>query len=162
MNDTFYELLVKKNKPETAAVILSVINIVAIVSLLVLSLYIPFVSILAIALGFVFYYIVYPKISVEYEYSLLNADLTIDAIYNKTKRKSLLTLDIKSLDAAFPASSPKMTGKRNGKILDCSTGNLKMSYCLIFPSSGENIMLLLSPDDRLLTMLKHLAPRAFM
>lgn len=87
MNDTFYELLVKKNKPDSSAIIMSAINIIAIVCMLVLTLYTQFAMILVIALGFVFYYLVYPKLSVEYEYSLLNADLTVDAVYNKTKKK---------------------------------------------------------------------------
>ena len=39
MNDTFYELLVKKNKPDSSAIIMSAINIIAIVCMLVLTLY---------------------------------------------------------------------------------------------------------------------------
>ena len=148
MNDTFYELLIKKNKPDTNAVILSAINIVAIVFLLILSLYIQFAIILAVGLGFVFYYMVYPRISVEYEYSLLNADLTIDAIYNKTKRKNVLNVDLKTLETAFPTSSPKMNSQRNGKKTDCSTGDMASSYCLIFPNNGENILLFVTPDDK--------------
>lgn len=162
MNDTFYELLIKKNKPDTNAVILSAINIVAIVFLLILSLYIQFAMILAVGLGFVFYYMVYPRISVEYEYSLLNADLTIDAIYNKTKRKNVLNVDLKTLETAFPTSSPKMNGQRNGKKTDCSTGDMASSYCLIFPNNGENILLFVTPDDHMLDMIKRVAPRAFM
>ena len=162
MNDTFYELLVKKNKPELKAIILSGVTVAATAFLLILSFAIPFAMIPAIILAFVFYYFVYPQISVEYEYSLLNADLTVDAIYNKTKRKSLLTIDIKTLEAAFPASSPKMQGKRNTKILDYSTGNIKESYCFILSNNGESIALLVSPDDRMVNMLKRIAPRAFM
>ena len=118
--------------------------------------------ILVIALGFVFYYLVYPKLSVEYEYSLLNADLTVDAVYNKTKRKNILTMDIKTLEAAFPTSSPKMNGQRNGKRIDCSTGDMTSSYCLIFPNNGENILLFITPDTHMLDMLKRVSPRAFM
>ena len=162
MNDTFYELLIKKNKPDTTAIILSAVNIVAIVFALILSLYIQFALILAVGLGFVFYYMVYPRISVEYEYSLLNADLTIDAIYNKTKRKNVLNVDLKTLEAAFPTSSPKMNGQRNGKKTDCSTGDTASSYCLIFPNNGENILLFVTPDDHMLDMIKRVAPRAFM
>ena len=162
MNDTFYELLVKKNRPEFKAIILSGITVAAAIFLLFISFAIPFALIPAIGLAFVFYYFIYPQISVEYEYSLLNADLTVDIIYNKTKRKSLLSMDVKTLESAFSASSPKMQGKRNVKILDCSTGNVSDSYCLIFPNNGENTMLLISPDEKLLTMLKHTAPRAFM
>ena len=155
MNDTFYELLIKKNKPDTNALILSAINIVAIVFFLILSLYIQFALIFAVGLGFVFYYMVYPRISVEYEYSLLNADLTIDAIYNKTKRKNVLNVDLKTLETAFPTSSPKMKGQRNGKKTYFSTGD-------IFPNNGENILLFVTPDDHMLDMIKRVAPRAFM
>ena len=162
MNDTFYELLVKKNKPDSSAIIMSAINIIAIVCMLVLTLYTQFAMILVIALGFVFYYLVYPKLSVEYEYSLLNADLTVDAIYNKTKRKNILTMDIKTLETAFPTSSPKMNSQRNSKIIDCSTGDMTSSYCLIFPNNGENILLFITPDTHMLDMLKRVAPRAFM
>ena len=145
MNDTFYELLVKKIKPDTNAIMLSAVNIIAIVFFLVLSIYIQFAIILAVGLGFV-----------------LNADLTIDAIYNKTKRKNLLNIDIKTLETAFPASSPKMNGKRNIKKIDCSTGDMNTSYSLFLPQNGENILLLITPDNKLLDMLKRIAPRAFM
>ena len=57
MNDTFYELLIKKNKPDTTAIILSAVNIVAIVFTLILSLYIQFALILAVGLGFVFHHL---------------------------------------------------------------------------------------------------------
>ena len=59
MNDTFYELLVKKNKPDTTALILSAINIIAIVFLFILSLSFQPAIILAVGLGLVFYYFVY-------------------------------------------------------------------------------------------------------
>lgn len=162
MNDTFYELLVKKNKPDTSALILSAINIIAIVCMLILTIYTQFAMILVIVLGFVFYYFVYPKISVEYEYSLLNSDMTVDAIYNKTKRKNVLTIDIKTLETAFPTSSPKMNGQRDGRRIDCSTGDMNSSYCLIFPNSGEKTLLIITPDEHMLDMLKRISPRAFM
>jgi len=162
MNDTFYELLVKKNKPDTSALILSAINIIAIVCMLILTIYTQFAMILVIVLGFVFYYFVYPKISVEYEYSLLNSDMTVDAIYNKTKRKNVLTIDIKTLETAFPTSSPKMNGQRDGRRIDCSTGDMNSSYCLIFQNSGEKTLLFITPDEHMLDMLKRISPRAFM
>lgn len=162
MNDTFYELLVKKNKPDTSALILSAINIIAIVCMLILTIYTQFAMILVIVLGFVFYYFVYPKISVEYEYSLLNSDMTVDTIYNKTKRKNVLTIDLKTLETAFPTSSPKMNGQRDGRRIDCSTGDMNSSYCLIFPNSGEKTLLFITPDEHMLDMLKRISPRAFM
>lgn len=162
MNDTFYELLVKKNKPEISALILATANVAAVVVFAVLSLIVQFSLIIAVALGFVFYYLVYPRLFVEYEYSLLNSDITIDAIYNKSKRKNMLNIDVKTLTSIFPVASPKMQGKQSGRVLDYSSGNPDTSYCLSFPNKGENTSVLLSLDDRMVEMIKRISPRAFM
>lgn len=162
MNDTFYELLVKKNKPEINTLILAAANVAAVVVFAALSLIIQFSLIIAIALGFVFYYLVYPRLFVEYEYSLLNSDITVDVIYNKSKRKNVLNIDVKTLTSIFPVTSPKMQGRQSGRISDYSDGSPDTSYCLIFPGTGENTSILLSLDDRMLEMIKRISPRAFM
>ena len=51
----------------------------------------PFIGLLAfviaVILAMLAYYFVFPRLSVEYEYILLNHDLQIDIIYNRAKRK---------------------------------------------------------------------------
>ena len=48
------------------------------------------------------FYFIFPKLNVEYEYMILNHDLQIDAIYNKSKRKHMLSFDIQSAEIIAP------------------------------------------------------------
>ena len=50
-----------------------------------------------ILLGVLIYYFVFPKLDVEYEYTLLNHDLEIDAIYSNQKKRK------KTHDSGYPA-----------------------------------------------------------
>lgn len=42
---------------------------------------------IAVLILMIAFYFIFPKLNVEYEYMILNHDLQIDAIYNKSKRK---------------------------------------------------------------------------
>lgn len=98
MNDALYEQLVtRKSRPMDL-----VIRILCIAALVVVlcggMLFIgSLAALVTILLGVLIYYFVFPKLDVEYEYTLLNHDLEIDAIYSKSKRKKLMTLDIQQL-----------------------------------------------------------------
>ena len=88
MNDALYEQLVtRKSRPMDL-----VIRILCIAALVVVlcggMLFIGSLAVLVtILLGVLIYYFVFPKLDVEYEYTLLNHDLEIDAIYSKSKRR---------------------------------------------------------------------------
>ena len=95
MNDAFYEQLVaRKSRPLDT--VIRILIIAALALILVFSMmFIGFLGvIITVVLAFLAYYFVFPKLSVEYEYTLLNHDMEVDAIYSKSKRKKLLTFDI--------------------------------------------------------------------
>ena len=106
MNDALYEQLVtRKSRPMDL-----VIRILCIAALVVVlcggMLFIGSLAVLVtILLGVLIYYFVFPKLDVEYEYTLLNHDLEIDAIYSKSKRKKLMTLDIQQAEIIAPKNS---------------------------------------------------------
>ena len=95
MNDALCEHIVaRKSKPMDF--IIRVLIIVVIVAIAIGGM--PFLGFFAFALAAILallaYYFAFPLLNVEYEYSLLNHDLDIDAIYSKEKRKSKINLDI--------------------------------------------------------------------
>ena len=106
MNDALYEQLVtRKSRPMDL-----VIRILCIAALVVVlcggMLFIgSLAALVTILLGVLIYYFVFPKLDVEYEYTLLNHDLEIDAIYSKSKRKKLMTLDIQQAEIIAPKNS---------------------------------------------------------
>ena len=94
MNDALYEQLVtRKSRPMDL-----VIRILCIAALVVVlcggMLFIGSLAVLVtILLGVLIYYFVFPKLDVEYEYTLLNHDLEIDAIYRlRSLRPKILTV----------------------------------------------------------------------
>lgn len=103
MNDALYEQLVtRKSRP--MGIVIRILCIAALVVVLCGGmLFIGSLAVLVtILLGVLIYYFVFPKLDVEYEYTLLNHDLEIDAIYSKSKRKKLMTLDIQQAEIIAP------------------------------------------------------------
>ena len=87
MNDALCEHIVaRKSKPMDF--VIRILIIVVIVAIAIGGM--PFLGFFAFALAAVLallaYYFAFPLLNVEYEYSLLNHDLEIDAIYSKEKR----------------------------------------------------------------------------
>ena len=99
MNDALCEHIVaRKSKPMDF--VIRVLIIVVIVAIAIGGM--PFLGFFAFALAAILallaYYFAFPLLNVEYEYSLLNHDLDIDAIYSKEKRKSKINLDIQNAE----------------------------------------------------------------
>ena len=88
MNDALCEHIVaRKSKPMDF--VIRILIIVVIVAIAIGGM--PFLGFFAFALAAVLallaYYFAFPLLNVEYEYSLLNHDPDIDAIYSKREKK---------------------------------------------------------------------------
>lgn len=151
MNDALYEQLVtRKSRP-----IDLVIRIVSIAFLaLVLCggmLFLGFLAVpITVLLGVLVYYFVFPKLDVEYEYTLLNHDLEIDAIYSKSKRKKLMTLDIQQAEIIAPKSSHRLNSIHPEKTKDFSSGTGNGTYAIVIPSEQTITCVLIDPDEKML------------
>lgn len=151
MNDALYEQLVtRKSRP-----IDLVIRIVSIAFLaLVLCggmLFLGFLAVpITVLLGVLVYYFVFPKLDVEYEYTLLNHDLEIDAIYSKSKRKKLMTLDIQQAEIIAPKNSHHLNSIHPEKTKDFSSGTGNGTYAIVIPSEQTITCVLIDPDEKML------------
>ena len=99
MNDALYEQIVAR-RPKPYDLPVRILVILLIVAVAVLGM--PFVGffsfVVAVIIAMLAYYFIFPRLSVEYEYALLNHDLQIDAIYNKAKRKAKMNIDIQNAE----------------------------------------------------------------
>ena len=124
MNDALYEQLISR-RPKAYDLPVRILVILVIVAVALLGM--PFVGflsfVIAVILAVVAYYFIFPKLNVEYEYIILNHDLQIDAIYNKSKRKRLKSLDIQGAEIIAPKGSPRLNSYKPDKIYDYSSGN---------------------------------------
>ena len=162
MNDAYYELLVAKKRPAFSFLVKPAV--IAIIILLFLST--PIFGfpalLLAVILGAAAYFIIFPKIHIEYEYSLLNHDLEIDIIYNKSKRKKLLSLNLRQAEIIAPATSHRLDSYRKQKQLDYSAHDAAQTpYAIVIPVNQETTVILIQPNDILKERLKTALPRTF-
>lgn len=155
MNDAFYEQLVaRKSRPTDIAIRIGIIALLAAILLVTMPI-LGFLGILiTVILAFLAYYFVFPKLNVEYEYTLLNHDMQVDAIYSKAKRKKLLTFDIQQAEIIAPKGSPRLNSSHPNKTYDFSSGDANAkAYAIMIPLDQKNTCILIEPDE---TMIRHI------
>lgn len=160
MNDTFYELLVAR-KQRAVDTFIRILTIAVVVILILATPIAGFIStLLGIVLGFAAYYFILPRLRIEYEYSILNRDMQIDIIYNKLKRKKLLTIDLKEVEVAAPLGSHRLDSIHPSKTIDCSSGDSsKRPYALVLPMNQATTCIYIQPDEHMLKLLEQWMPR---
>ena len=162
MNHAVYELLIPRQS-KTADRILQVLLIIVIAALAVGTLIFgPISFLIAIVLGIISYLFIFPRFNVEYEYTLLNHDLDIDVIYNRTKRKSVISFDLKKAEIIAPAASHRLDSYHNTKTLDYSAQDPKNTAYAVIISMNQNLnRILIQPDDTMIEHMQSFLPRTF-
>lgn len=160
MNNTLYELLVPRISRPLDHIVRGLL-ILAIVALAAFSIVKgPIFILLSVILGFLSYFLIFPKFHVEYEYTLLTHYLDIDIIYNRAKRKALVSLNLIDAEIIAPVNSPRLDFYKNTKIIDCSSGDAHNSpYAIIIRLDQTMNKILIQPDEKLLQHMQHLIPR---
>ena len=139
--DTFGEQLVKKattGADWAKRIGIAVLGLVLATVLMWLSFFTGFMILTMLAVGALFGLVwLLTGMSYEYEYILTNDDLDIDKISGKRKRKRLITL--------------KMNTAEEFGIYDGTNGT--NADATVIASDGTNIMLIFSPDARMVEMI---------
>ena len=162
MNDTFYEQLVQK-KPTMVNTLIKIAVILAVFAFLFIG--IPLIGgfgfILAAGVGFLAYYVIFPKLSVEYEYALANHELEIAAIYSKSSRKELFNFDLREDTVMIvPKGSPKLHNHQDKKVYNLTSGTKEDGVYVIVLKSPQ-VCLCIEPDGKLLGLMKDWAGAKF-
>lgn len=152
MNDALYEQLISR-RPKAYDLPVRILVILVIVAVAILGM--PFVGflsfVIAVILAVIAYYFIFPKLSVEYEYIILNHDLQIDAIYNKAKRKRLQSLDIQGAEIIAPKGSPRLNSYRPDKTYDYTSGDPNgKAYAIMMPMDQKNVCICIEPDAQMI------------
>ena len=124
MNDALYELLVTR-KPKPYDMVVRILVILLIIAVAIGGM--PFIGmtsfLVAVLIALLAYYFIFPRLNVEYEYTLLNHDMQIDVIYNRSKRKSLLNFDIQAAEIIAPKQLPRLNAFHPDKTYDFQSGH---------------------------------------
>ncbi|OON98497.1 MAG: hypothetical protein ATN35_04725 [Epulopiscium sp. Nele67-Bin004] len=161
MGDVFKEQLVKakRSKEDSKNRILMMIG--AVVISLITIIIIPALGVLvsiAAAIGCMYGMRYFDK---EYEYSLTNNELDIDIIYSQQIRKEFYAVDIKkiSLMASINDYRHKAEIEQATKVVDASDGQeTPATYAIIYPNEGQNVKVLFTPNEEMVTLIYKQAP----
>ena len=113
---------------------------------------------IAILLGYATY-LVWAYTSVEYEYSFLNGELSVDKI-GQRKRKSIANYDIKEAEIVAPCVSDAVVrASANAIIKDYSTRiNNNDVYAMIINNSNGKFKVVFEPNEKVLEAMYHVRP----
>lgn len=125
MNESYKELLVKKEQKLTDKLLRTVcMGITIVAGFMTLLLMNAIFLATAVVFG-VLTYFVNQRTDVEFEYLYLDREITIDKIMAKMKRKRMVTLQIDKMEILAPASSHQLDSyqRREVKSFDYSAGH---------------------------------------
>ena len=166
MGDVFKEQLVgmkMSSKDKAQRILIWVVAVLLI--LVVFTFFGPFFAAIAIlALGWGAFFLT-GKLKKEHEYSLTNNELDIDVIFNRERRKRLLTIDMKKIDlmASIKDDRHSESLTRAQKTVNASDGEYdKNTYAIMTPINGALTKILVTPNEELLTLMYKQAPHKVM
>lgn len=160
MNQLYAEAGVKKADTLTTMLLRSLLIIGMIAGLLVMLkggvLGIIGVA-LVVALGFLF-----PKLNVEYEYVFVDGQLDFDKITGKSKRKTLLQIDLEQVEVMAPAGSHALDSYTyiQCEKKDFSSGRKdSRPYIIMAGIENKKMQIVFEPNEKMLSMIKQKSPR---
>ena len=154
--DYFYEQFQTKNYEELEnkfKKIEIIIIVLGIISICFLQIFLFLINVL-IFIGIKMYKI---KSIVEYEYELTSYDLSINKIINKSKRKEIITFNIKNI-----ISIKDFNNNFNEKFVNASLKDIEIKDKILKIKSGTEIInIKLALDEKLIDIIRRVNPIAF-
>ena len=105
-------------------------------------------------------YMLWGYTSIEYEYSFLNGELSVDKIMGQRKRKSVAAYDIKEAEIIAPVMSEQIIrASMNAVVKDYSSGsNHGMVYAMIINNANGRTKVLFEPNEKVIEAMYHVRP----
>lgn len=163
MNDTYVEILVKKQPKSWYSFVKGLLVFSSIWVFAVLGLF--QVNVIFIILGIILSivtYFVFQELDLEYEYLYVNGELTVDKIKGKSSRKQCIniTMDLIEVVAPFKSFHLDEYDKKNKVLLDYSSGTQPDNlYVIYFKGKKGLAKLLFEPNEKMLDSMRMLSPR---
>ncbi|NLP45728.1 MAG: hypothetical protein GX347_01630 [Epulopiscium sp.] len=162
MASIFKEQLVKKEKNSKDTLMKFGIIVGAIIIIMIANVLIPTIGLfITLGVGYGAYWL-FQRFNVEYEYIFTNGELDIDQIFNKSRRKRALTVNVKQFEIMAHIEDPMHIHEweRAQKVLDYSSGKTHdHTYSAIFTQEGQTVQLIFEPNDTILEGIRCYIPR---
>ncbi len=163
MSETFKEYLIKQNKSQKDTLAQMGIIIGAIMAMLASFTFIPDFIGAVVGVGIVVIAgLSFSRFNKEYEYILTNNELDIDVIYNRSRRKRVMTIDLKKIEVMANINDSRHEAEINKpyKVINASDNvNSDITYAIMTQSPELGACkVLISPNEHFLTDMYKQAP----
>lgn len=160
MSDAYTELLIKC-KTSAGMKVLKIVMTAVTAAAVVLALFslnwVFFIAAIVLGVGC---YFVNQNADLEYEYLHLGDELDVDKIMNKSKRKRVATIDLKTVEVVAPLRSHELDRHQQLKVLDFSAKDPdQRPYVMICKMGDEMKQVVLQLDQNMVKTLKQRMPR---
>ncbi|MBR5155861.1 MAG: hypothetical protein IKW62_05225 [Clostridia bacterium] len=168
--DVFIEEIVRKKKTQgDFLLVLGVLLLGSLISAVLLAIVLPvfikygtFVLALVIAVIYGVYYVV-TSVNVEYEYALVNAELDVDKIINKTRRKRLATPNIREIEDFGTKKEPGfgryLKNSSITKVYACRDKKAEDIFFLVYNQGDTKMMLIFNPSAEIIDQIAKRNPQ---
>lgn len=159
MDEVFVEQIIK-SKTSAKEIIYRVLVIFALIVSLGSFVYLGALAITIIALAGYLVYYVFKMTDIEYEYAVINADLTIEKIMGQMKRRKAAEYDLKqAVVMAYEDSDDVKQYQGNVKVCDYSSKSRSArKVVLVFVNGPETTKLVFEPNERVTEAIRHIRP----
>ena len=154
MGDVFKEQIVKrKGTAKDAAIRVGLV--VAVFLVFFVTLISPlgaFAVVITAAAGFGAFFLM-SFLNVEYEYVFTNGELDIDAIYNRSRRKRMMSVKVKDFEIMAHIDDKNHAGEFNGaqEVRDYSSGVPGPdTYAFLAIHNSKKIKVIIEPNEKML------------
>ncbi|MBR4144700.1 MAG: hypothetical protein IKU06_04465 [Lachnospiraceae bacterium] len=117
---------------------------------------------LAIGLGCLCWFVLFPKLDAEYEYIYCDGQIDFDRISGGESRKTVLRIDLDNVEIMAPEKSHELDkyGDSGLKIRDFSSHVAEAKkYCIITSDESNRLKVLFEPSEKMIELAKAKAPR---
>jgi len=153
MGDVFKEQIIKR-KPTIKDMIFRTLIVVAAVIIAIVALIMLQSIGVIVAFGAAFgAFYAMSFFNVEYEYIFTNGDLDIDVIYNRARRKRLISVNVKKFDLMCHVEDKMRIGEfASAEVkLDYSSGTLnENTYAFLTVHNSKRTKVVIEPNDKML------------
>ncbi len=158
MNDIFTELVVER-KPQPMENIVRVGLILLAVLTAFAGLFVSPVLLTAFIISAALIYFVFPRLKVEYEYSYVNGEIDIAAIYSKQSRKELTVINLNEAECIAPLGSHFLDSYGSTyAVVDYSAKDPQNRPYVVVEGGEKQRKIILQMNDEMIEDLKYRMP----
>ncbi len=161
MNETYAEWLVKRKTPFYSNIIVGLLGLITLYCIF-LALTSGPLSVILMFLSGGATYLVHRNFNVEYEYLFVNAQLSIDKILGRSKRKKAWEGSMEHIEIVAPSDHHALRdyANQNRKKLDFSSQSPgAKTYTIMYQSGADKLAVIIEPNDKILKCFRQTAPR---